>query len=138
MNEIAEDSSISKGNIYYYFPDKNALITEVVKDLLDQFDKLVQKRIAKCSSTLEALEQIQISKKDFFEKYYMLQIFEGVDCSTGNENIRQLGEFTSNYASSLIIRIFEKGIERGEFKPFKVEETAELYIQANRGIFLAN
>lgn len=138
MNEIAEDSSISKGNIYYYFPDKNALITEVVKDLLGQFDKLVQKRIAICSTTLEALEQIQKSKKDFFEKYYMLHIFEGIDCSSGNESIRQLAAFTSNYASKLIIGIFEKGIERGEFKSFDVEEMAELYIQANRGIFLVN
>jgi AcrR family transcriptional regulator len=48
MNEIAEDSSISKGNIYYYFADKNTLVTEVVYELLHQFEELVQKRIADC------------------------------------------------------------------------------------------
>src|SRR5690554_3566315 len=138
MNEIAEDSSISKGNIYYYFPDKNALITEVIKDLLNQFDKLVQKRIANCTSTLDALEQIQFAKNDFFEKHYMLHIFESVDCSSGNENTRHLSELTSNYAVNLLVSIFKTGIERGEFKLFNIEETAELYIQASKGIFLVN
>jgi TetR/AcrR family transcriptional repressor of mexJK operon len=138
MNEIAEDSSISKGNIYYYFPDKNALITEVIKDLLGQFDILVQERIANCSSTLETLEEIQNAKNDFFEKHYMLHIFEGIDCSSGNENTRHLAELASKYANKLIVEIFEKGIKRKEFKPFNVEEIAELYIQASKGIFLVN
>lgn len=138
MNEIAEDSSISKGNIYYYFPDKNALITEVVKDLLDQFDKVIKQKIASCTSTFEALREVQKSKKEFFEKYYMLNVFEGVNCSSSNEIIKHLAELASQYASDLITDIFAKGIERGEFKPFDVKEIAELYIQANKGIFLAN
>lgn len=138
MNEIAEDSSISKGNIYYYFPDKNALITEVIRHLIHQFDILLKERIANCTSTLETLEQIQIVKNEFFEKHYMLHIFEGFDCPSVNETTKHLAELSSQYSKKLIIEIFQKGIERKEFKPFNVEETAELYIQASQGIFLVN
>ena len=138
MNEIAEDSSISKGNIYYYFADKNALITEVVNELLFQFEELVQKRIDKCPSTLEALQRVQDTKKEFFEKYYMLNIFEGFDCFSGNESFKSVTDSVSELAFKLILGIFEKGIERGELTIPDIHQTTELYIQATGGIAMIN
>lgn len=138
MNEIAEDSSISKGNIYYYFTDKNALIAEVIQELLNQFEKVINTRLAKCSSTLDALEEVQHAKKEFFEKYYMLKLFEGIDCMSGNENAKQIADMTTAFGMKLITKIFDKGIQRGELNIPNLNETAELYIQANRGIFMVN
>lgn len=138
MNEIAEDSSISKGNIYYYFTDKNALIAEVITALVGKFDKSIKKKLMNCSSTLEALNEVQDSKRKFFEKYYMLHLFEGIDCSAGNESLKQISEATWDFGVKLIVEIFEKGISTGELSPFNTKETAELYIQSNRGLFIIN
>lgn len=138
MNEIAEDSSISKGNIYYYFPDKNALIAEVVKELLGQFDKLIKKRLAKTKSTLEALEQVQICKVEFFEKYYMLHVFEGIDCTSGSESLKSVAVMASEFGTKLIEEIFEKGIKDGDLISFDIKEMAALYIESVRGIFMVN
>lgn len=138
MNEIAEDSSISKGNIYYYFADKNALVTEVVYELLHQFEELVQKRIEECSSTLEALQRVQDTKKEFFEKYYMLNIFEGIDYYSSNENLKNITDAVSKFALKLIVGIFKKGIQSGELSIPDLNQTAELYIQATGGIAMIN
>ncbi|MGY0038729.1 TetR/AcrR family transcriptional regulator [Pedobacter sp. NJ-S-72] len=41
MNEIAEDLSVSKPSLYYYFPDKTSLILGVVERIFkDYFDVL--------------------------------------------------------------------------------------------------
>lgn len=138
MNEIAEDSSISKGNIYYYFTDKNALITEVIQELLNQFENVINTRLAKCSSTLDALKELQAAKKEFFEKYYMLKLFEGIDCLSVNEHAKQIADMTTVFGMKLITKVFKTGIERGELSIANLNETAELYIQANRGIFMVN
>src|SRR5690606_41086818 len=97
MNEIAEDSSISKGNIYYYFTDKNALIAEVIKELLNEFEIALNKRLENWSSTLESILQVQNTKNEFFEKYYMLNIFEGIDCTTAGDSIKNIAETANDF-----------------------------------------
>lgn len=138
MNEIAEDSSISKGNIYYYFADKNALIAEVVKELLNQFNKVLSKRLINNPSTLEALQQVQDSKKEFLEKYYMLNLFEGLDCPAGNENLKQISDMAKEFGHKIISEILEKGVERGELTIPNIDETTELYLEAIKGISMVN
>lgn len=138
MNEIAEDSSISKGNIYYYFADKNALIAEVVKELLNQFNKVLAKRLINTSSTLEALQQVQDSKKEFFEKYYMLNLFEGLDCPVGNESLKQISDMAKEFGHKVISEILVKGVERGELTIPNINETTELYLEAIKGISMVN
>ena len=138
MNEIADDSSITKGNIYYYFTDKNALIAEVIKELLNQYDKVLKKRLMNSTSTLHSLQLALSSSKEFFEKYYMINLFENIDCSTGNDSLKHVSDMAGDYGHQLIIKIFTTGIERGELQINNVEETAQLYNDASRGIFFVN
>jgi len=138
MNEIAEDSAISKGNIYYYFTDKNALIAEVINELLNEFDKVLTKRLLKCSSTLESIQNVQNTKTEFFEKYYMLNLFEGIDCSATNESIKNIADIATEYGLKIISGIFEKGVRSGELTIPNVPQTAELYIQTLRGIAMTS
>src|SRR3546814_14428885 len=100
MNEIAEDSSISKANIYYYFPDKFAIISAAIEELLKQFDIEIQRKLKGSPSTLESLKLIQLTKKDFFEKYYMLHINEGFDAGAGHERLRTLSKSINKYETS--------------------------------------
>lgn len=137
MNEIAEDSSISKGNLYYYFTDKNSLITEVIKELLAQFNKIVEEKLTKTETTLESLKKIQDVQKLFFEKYYMLNLFEGLS-SSSNESISEISNLASKSGTKLIIAVFEKGVKNGELEISNIKETAELYVQATKGILAIN
>src|SRR5690606_28938590 len=125
-------------NIYYYFTDKNALIAEVIKELLNEFEKTLTKRLAKCSSTLESLQQVQNTKKEFFQKYYMLNLFEGIDCSAANESLKNIADTATDFALNLISGILKKGNASGELIITDITQTAELYIQSTRGIAIAN
>lgn len=138
MNEIAEDSSISKGNLYYYFKDKNELITEVIKELLDQFNTIVGEKLTKTETTLDSLKKIQDVQKLFFEKYYMLNLFEGLACSSNNDSISQISNLVSKSGNKLIFGVFEKGVKNGELEISNLKETTELYVQATKGILAVN
>ena len=39
MNEIADDLSMSKPSMYYYFPDKSALILAVVERIIAEYQE---------------------------------------------------------------------------------------------------
>lgn len=138
MNEIAEDSSVSKANIYYYFPDKFAIIAATVEELLKQFNSEIQKELKRDISTLESLQLIQLTKKNFFEKYYMMHISEGFDLGAGDQRLRALSGTVYAYESSLIVTILEKGISNGELDTFDSMRIAQLYIEMLRGLALVN
>src|SRR5690606_9198857 len=94
--------------------------------------------LLKCSSTLESIQQVQNTKKEFFEKYYMLNLFEGIDCSATNESIKSIADTATEFGHKIISGILKKGIESGELTVPDITQTAELYIQATRGIAMAN
>ena len=83
MNDIAEDLSVSKPSLYYYFPDKKHLILGVIEKIFNEFFEAIQK---KYNPELE-LETILFNTIDvrntFFQKYYMLKIAE-VEFEKGN------------------------------------------------------
>jgi len=138
MNEIADDSAISKANIYYYFPDKFAVIAAVVEELVKQYDVEIKNRLKESTSALTSLQLIQLTKKDFFEKYYMLHISEGFDAGAGNERLKSLSKTVNEYETSLIVTILEKGISNGELNDIDSAKTAQLYVEMLKGIILVN
>lgn len=137
MNEIAKDSSVSKGNLYYYFTDKNSLITEVIKELMKQFNNTVEEKLTKTETTLESLKKIQDVQKLFFEKYYMLNLFEGLS-SSSSDSISEISNLAAESGNKLIITVFEKGVKNGELEIPNLTETAELYFQATKGMLAIN
>ena len=77
MNEIAEDLSVSKPSLYYYFPDKSSLVLGVVEKIFEDFFELLYKD-HKLELPLEKtlLNIIEIKNK-FFLRYYMLHLSYG-------------------------------------------------------------
>jgi len=53
MIEIAKEVGISKAALYYYYPDKVALFTEVLKTEMDEFVSLME-GVRDRSDTMEA------------------------------------------------------------------------------------
>jgi AcrR family transcriptional regulator len=77
MNEIADDLSVSKPSLYYYFPDKTSLIIGVLDKIFSDFFEIVDKEYeenAHIEKTL--LNLIEVGHR-FFQKYYMLHLSGG-------------------------------------------------------------
>ena len=88
MNDIAEDLSVSKPSLYYYFPDKKHLILGVIERVFTDFYETLTKKL-----NLELpLETILFNSIDirntFFQKYYMLRIAEGIPDLLNDEIIK--------------------------------------------------
>src|SRR5690606_12192035 len=80
MNEVADDLKITKANLYYYYPDKTALIRDVISyistDLISKEEELVDSYNGDFLGTFFALLGL---RANHMRKHYMLYINENMD-----------------------------------------------------------
>lgn len=136
MNEIAEDLSVSKPSLYYYFPDKTSLVLGVVEKIFaDYFDVLHkdQKQDAGIENTL--LNIIEIKHK-FFLRYYMLHL------SYGNPDSSLSSVELKGYLEKMVTKnvkfhesVFERAVLNKEIAlQDDLPKIAELYLACQSGL----
>jgi TetR/AcrR family transcriptional repressor of mexJK operon len=135
MNEIADDLSVSKPALYYYFPDKTSLIIGVIDRIFNDYFDLVEKEIqlgAPIEKTLPSL--VDIGHR-FFQKYYMLHLSGGShDSSLNSAEVKSHIMEMKNKQKTLFARIFKKAAEKGEIEVLDIDKTADLYLSSQSGI----
>lgn len=135
MNDIAEDLSISKPSLYYYFPDKVRLVFAVAGRVFDEFFARLEKIIEQAESVKTALFQTIELRREFLQKYYMLHIGDiPGEQILNNEDFRKLLDETRSREITVIERLFERGVENKEFVPISCKPTAELYLETIIGL----
>jgi len=136
MNEIAEDLSVSKPSLYYYFPDKTSLVLGVVEKIFkDYFDVLSkdQKQNTNLETTLHHIIEI---KHRFFLRYYMLHL------SYGNPDSALSSVELKSYLEKMLERnlkfhqeVFEQAVATQEIAPQDdIPKLAELYLACQSGL----
>ena len=136
MNEIAEDLSVSKPSLYYYFPDKTSLVLGVVEKIFaDYFDVLHkdQKQDAGIANTL--LNIIEIKHK-FFLRYYMLHLSYGnPDSSLSSVELKDYLEKMVQKNVKFHESVFERAVDNKEIAPQDdLPKIAELYLACQSGL----
>lgn len=136
MNEIAEDLSVSKPSLYYYFPDKSSLIMGVIEKIFnDYFDVLSKDTKQEATIETTLLNIIEIRYK-FFLRYYMLHLSSGAPDPSFNSTevktfIMQMKEKESKFYQD----IFELAITNKEIAPAdNLAKTTDLYISCLSGL----
>ncbi len=134
MNEIADDLSVSKPALYYYFPDKASLVLGVVSKIFEDYFELLSKE--KISASLEEKFATIIEiKHRFFQKYYMLHLSAGTtDSSLNTEQIKSYVTEMKNKDVELHSQILQNAIDQGEIAAIDPKKTALLYLQCMAGI----
>jgi len=134
MNDIAEDLSVSKPSLYYYFPDKKHLILGVIEKIFNEFFEAIQK---KYNPELE-LETILFNTIDvrntFFQKYYMLKIAEGVPDLLNDEAIKTKLNGLKDIERDFFAKAFGSAKEKGEIAHEDMSHLAELYLESLMGL----
>ncbi|MCX2481313.1 TetR/AcrR family transcriptional regulator [Pedobacter sp. MC2016-15] len=136
MNEIAEDLSVSKPSLYYYFPDKTSLILGVMEKIFDDYFNVLykdQKQGTPLETTL--LNIIEIKHK-FFLRYYMLHL------SYGNPDSSLSSVELKNYLETMMARnlkfhesVFETAVAKNEIAAQEdIPKLAELYLATQSGL----
>src|SRR5690606_5081360 len=65
MSEIADDLKLSKANLYYYFPDKFALIEAIVYQIMAESDVAIKEATETLGDTLSLLIRLLDIKKEY-------------------------------------------------------------------------
>ena len=72
LTEVADDLSMTKQALHYYFPDKQSLIAAVEEKITSDYIEGISEEINGALTTEEALLKLVNVRKRFFEKYFML------------------------------------------------------------------
>ncbi|PST84383.1 TetR/AcrR family transcriptional regulator [Pedobacter yulinensis] len=135
MNEIAEDLSVSKPSLYYYFPDKSSLVVGVVERIFSDYFEMMSGEFKKEGAITDALGRLVEVRNNFFQKYYMLHLSQGVaDTQINLEAIKPKMEKMRIKERVLYEQVLEWGIAKGEIREINVKRVAELYIDSLNGI----
>ena len=135
MNEIAEDLSVSKPSLYYYFPDKTSLILGVVEKIFNDFFEVVNKELRDHSSLEASIQRLIEVKHRFFQKYYMLHLSGGApDSSLNSTELRNFIEKMRSKVLSFHAELFQEAINRGEIEDQDSNKIADLYMTSQDGL----
>lgn len=135
MNEIADDLSVSKPSLYYYFPDKNSLVFGVIDKIFSDYFEIIERDKLTEMSIQERLTGFIEVKHRFFQKYYMLHLSGGSpDSSLNSDELRQHFMKMKLKNENFHADIFKAAMDRGELALADPNKIAELYLDSLAGI----
>jgi len=136
MDEVARHCNISKKTIYQYFPDKDALVKEIMERHMEQ-DKCMMQIMAdqKCSALEEVLKISEYMKKEMAEihpsvlfdlKKYHSSAYEVFEKHRDTHFIETI---TKNLERGLEEGVYRQGIDVRVFSRLRVIELEAMFNQ---------
>lgn len=129
LTEVADDLSLSKQVLSYYFHDKQSLVNAVIDKLKEEYIQQLKADMESSRSVEEGLLKLIEVKGDFFEKYFMLVI--GMDHLELARNAAVLNwrQRLASKELELVTTLFENGVQTGELRPLDAKKTGELLLE---------
>jgi AcrR family transcriptional regulator len=126
MDDIVNESGLSKGTLYWYFESKEAIIVAIFDRFFDWETAQMRKILAGERSAGDKLDELVQSTVDELEDIQpLMPIFlEFWSLSLRNETINRAIKRYYRKFLDLIEPILQQGIDQGEFRPVLVPETA--------------
>lgn len=128
MAEIAKDLSFSKALLYYYFPDKSSLYIAVFDHIMDELVKSTDVIIDREEPVEKTIFAVLDERMRFIRDYF--NIFE-YTYSLRLEMVADLQELLPSVFEKerkQVVKILEKGVERGELKIDDVDDIAKILL----------
>lgn len=136
MSEIALDLGITKANLYYYYPDKNALIKDVILTLAEELVKKEQAIMNKYDrNLLQILDQLTVLRAEYLRNYYVLHLSENLEWIKG-QGVGTILEEMHQQDIKLVEQLFIKAETAGELAVEDVAVAATSYIEIMKGLSL--
>ncbi|HWW38815.1 TetR/AcrR family transcriptional regulator [Pedobacter sp.] len=135
MNEIADDLSVSKPSLYYYFPDKSSLILGVINKIFDDYFEAIHKEKPAINSLEATLANFIEVKHRFFQKYYMLHLSSGSnDASFNSDELKNHVTKMKERDVEIHAHIFQAAVVQGDIEVSDLNKITELYLESLAGI----
>lgn len=135
MNEIADDLSVSKPSLYYYFPDKTSLIIGVLDKIFNDYFDIIESEWDEKGTIEETLLSLIDVGHRFFQKYYMLHLSGGSpDSSLNSEEVKNYIMGMKKRNHEFYGNLFKRAAEKGEIDESDIDKISELYLASQSGI----
>jgi AcrR family transcriptional regulator len=134
MKEIAGDLNMSKGSLYYYFPDKENLYRAIVQKEHDLYILAIRSELENSTEPAAILKKIVGIRQDVFKRLINLG-------RTRLELFPEMHLFMKGTVAELrkqekeiIVEVLKKGIDEGIFDISAPGEIAELLLDILKGL----
>ncbi len=119
MDDIAQESGLSKGTLYWYFKSKEEIITAISQRLFTTDIEQVESLLKAEGTVSERLQQlIRDRVRGLQEMSDMVAIlFEFYAAALHQDGVRQFIKAYFQNFHELLVALIQQGIERGEFRP---------------------
>lgn len=136
MREIAGDLRISKGLLYYYFPDKESIYKAVIEKEQAEFMKKLKTEIEDINDPAECLRKYVSTRLLYFKKLLNLSRLRSESFSDLRPRIAECMKNFKEMDRNIVKEILEKGKKKKIFKVHNIPETASLFMDLLRGLRL--
>lgn len=126
MDDIVDESGLSKGALYWYFKSKDDIISAILVNLFERELADLQRLItAEGPASHRIMEFTRNSMDDMKRMMRILPItYEFYALAFRNKKVRQtLRKYLRNYME-ILLPIIRQGIQQGEFRSIEPKETA--------------
>ena len=134
MNEIADDLSMSKPSVYYYFPDKISLVMAVINRIISEYQDRLAELFSRSENLHDAIFSMLDLRREFFQKYFMLHLGDQVDLHLAKQEFRESIIEIRNKEIELVKEVFERAVQSGSIKIEDATDTAALFLDTLAGI----
>jgi TetR/AcrR family transcriptional repressor of mexJK operon len=125
LTEIAQDLAISKPSLFYYFNDKNSLITAVAGKIINETLEEFENRLMATDSVEDGLYCIVDVKRKYFDKYFLLAIQgESLEAANVSAGITEVYRHARKKMETLLSALLNKGIGQGVLKQMDTMKTS--------------
>jgi TetR/AcrR family transcriptional regulator, cholesterol catabolism regulator len=126
MDDIVEESGLSKGTLYWYFKSKEDIINAILRRLftgdLEKLEGLLEQE-GTASERLMQLTHFRVAGLKHMSNLIPI-IFEFYAVAVHQQWVKQfIGDYFKRFRE-LLVALIQQGIDRGEFRPVNVTETA--------------
>lgn len=136
MDEIVEESSTSKGAIYFHFPNKERLFLALVDQFADLLERRVVEAVEEQGAGMERVKAALQACLDTFGRYRRpAKILLVQAVGLGNLFEKKRIEVNDRFAL-LIKRYLDEAVALGELKPVDTEIVAYAWMGAIYGVVI--
>lgn len=126
LTEIADDLSLSKQALTYYYHGKTALIAAVVSKIAGDYLADVEQLAAKEQSIEQLFIDLVDMRHRFFERYKLLFLQMNLEDLGASMDIHEAKMQVIKKEETLLIKVLQAAMEKGEVRKIDAAHTIQL------------
>lgn len=137
MREIASDLNMTKGSLYYYFPDKEHLFIAVVEKEQREFLNILQKNTEQNDDPALLLKEYGKTRLVYFRTLLNISRLRFESFAELTPQIADIMKEFTKKEKEILESIFEDGNRKGIFNIADTDDLSSLFLDLLKGIRIA-